>query len=74
MNFCQQIYGRGHEEVAIVLSNLAALHLKMNNLPEALALSRESLDLHVRNLGPQHILVASTQVTFGGAMYKAQQA
>ena len=66
-----QIYGDQHPEIALVVSNLSALQLKMGNVEEALRLSREALELLTYFHGPDHAMVASTQVTLGGALLQS---
>ena len=50
----EQSYGPDHPEVAIPLSNLAALFYRTNRLAEAEPLMRRALAIFEASLGPDH--------------------
>lgn len=54
----ERLHGPEHQQVAIVLNNLAELQRQLGQLPQALATHQRSLALHERLLGPDNVEVA----------------
>ena len=63
------MYGNIHEEVAASLNNLALLYDAMGHKSEALKLHEETLQIRIKVLGVDHLLVAETYNNLG-LLYK----
>jgi eukaryotic-like serine/threonine-protein kinase len=61
--------GAGASEAAgHALVNVAAVHRRLQHLPEAEAFLREAMDHRARNLGPEHPLTAVAMARLGGLL------